>query len=755
MTLRAASNCIEQSNVLGVHTGMMTGLAGWQRAADDRGGSLDAGLQQLGPLWMVYADFRAAAPDGPIVADYLLLHPDFGIALVDGAPGGGGLSDKAAVEGLRKFLLNRGIGEFFPGYLPIVRLRADSANPALLGRRIVDAFAGVPVLTIRDKEWAQSVATVLAAREPNGNAPAAPATVAAAAKPLDPPPTMPSRPTQARDADGAGFRAGDRIGTSSAPSAPRRVRIAISPEGRVESQHERGRNAPAVAAAAKPPDPPPTRASRPTQVRDADGAGFRAGERIGTSGASPAPRRVRIAISPERRIESQHEPSRNAPAVPAAVAAAAKSPDPPPTMPSRPTQARDADGAGFRAGERIGTSSASPAPRRVRIAVSPERRVESPRKPSPPLFGLAIGMVIVGAMIGAGADWLTRRDATDGDIVAAIRPSTAERQADTPPPVASQAPEAARAREAERAAAMTRDVAPPSLPTKSPAPADADQAGDRATATNAPRPVPPPPPEPPRAREAARSAAVEPGPASTKAAAPPSPPTISQAPAEADQTRNRATATNTAPPVLPAAPETPAARQAERSAAVEPPGRASTKEAVSPSLPALSGTPVEADRAGNRATATNTPAPTPPAPKDVAPPSLPTISRAPAEADHAGDRAAATNMPPPPRPPATSLSGEAHKEPGHGLPAASGSVQPPVATPGQDGGVAVAQSKPAGEPARHAARARLAHESGVLRRAGMPDGISEAHGAEPHGNGPPIDAADLPPLDPEPASARE
>jgi hypothetical protein len=462
---------------------------------------------------------------------------------------------------------------------------------------------------------------------------------------------------------------------------------------------------------------------------------------------SPAPRRVRIAISPERRVESQHEPSRNAPA----VAAAAKPPDPPPPMPSRPTRARDADGAGFRAGDRIGTSTASPAPRRVRIAVSPERRVESPRKPSPPLFGLAIGMVIVGAVIGAGADWLTRRDATDGDIVAAIRPSTAERQADKPPPVASPAPEAARAREAERAAAMTRDVAPPSLPTKSPAPADADQAGDRATATNAPRPVPPPPPEPPRAREAARSAAVEPGPASTKEAALPSPPTISQAPAEADQTRNRATATNTAPPVLPAAQETPPAREAERSAAVEPPGRASTKEAVSPSLPALSGTPVEADRAGNRATATNTP--TPPAPKDVAPPSLPTISRAPAEADHAGDRATATNMPPPPLPRATSLSGEAHKEPGHGLPAASGSVQPPVATPGRDGGVAVAQSKPAGEPARHSAR--LAHESGVLRRAGMPDGISEAHGAEPHGNGPPIDAADLPPLDPEPASARE
>ena len=147
---------------------------------------LEAALITLGDDWVILTDLRIDAPPDRIAVDYLLLHPDHGAALVSfGAmrttPG----ADANVIDGFRRFLYGRGFDTFFPGYLPIVRLTIAGPEVALAGRMIVRAFGDIPRLTIRDREWAAAVETVLISTDPEASAPPPPSLAAPAPEPTD------------------------------------------------------------------------------------------------------------------------------------------------------------------------------------------------------------------------------------------------------------------------------------------------------------------------------------------------------------------------------------------------------------------------------------------------------------------------------------------------------------------------------------------------------------------------------------------
>ncbi|HUA53683.1 MAG TPA: hypothetical protein VMB81_16040, partial [Candidatus Sulfotelmatobacter sp.] len=118
----------------------------------------------LGVDWTILVDLRIDAPPDRIAVDYLLLHPEHGVALVTvGAMRATATVDAAVIEGFRRFLLGRGFDTFFPGYLPIVRLTVAPQEAAVAGRLVVRAFADVPRLTIKERDWAEAIAIVLTA----------------------------------------------------------------------------------------------------------------------------------------------------------------------------------------------------------------------------------------------------------------------------------------------------------------------------------------------------------------------------------------------------------------------------------------------------------------------------------------------------------------------------------------------------------------------------------------------------------------
>jgi hypothetical protein len=132
---------------------------------------LEAALLELGPDWIILADVRIDIPPGSFATDYLLIHPDRGIAVLDRAARRPAAS--RSVASFRSFLRERGFDAFHPGYLPIVQLDAGVPDSLALGHRIAAVFAAAPPLTINDRDWGEAVGTVLT--EPHRDrAPSAP-----------------------------------------------------------------------------------------------------------------------------------------------------------------------------------------------------------------------------------------------------------------------------------------------------------------------------------------------------------------------------------------------------------------------------------------------------------------------------------------------------------------------------------------------------------------------------------------------------
>ncbi len=123
-------------------------------ARDDRT-TLEAALLDLDGGWTVLADIRL----GAAAADYLVLHARRGIALVDPAA-----RPDDPVAAARAFLESEAFFRFFPGELPIVHVVLAPEGARELERRLDDALATLPPLTIADAEWPDAVAALARAK---------------------------------------------------------------------------------------------------------------------------------------------------------------------------------------------------------------------------------------------------------------------------------------------------------------------------------------------------------------------------------------------------------------------------------------------------------------------------------------------------------------------------------------------------------------------------------------------------------------
>ncbi len=123
-------------------------------ARDDRT-ALEAALLDLDGGWTVLADIRL----GAAAADYLVPHARRGIALVDPAA-----RPDDPVAAARAFLESEAFFRFFPGDLPIVHVALAPDGARELERRLDDALATLPPLTIADAEWPDAVAALARAK---------------------------------------------------------------------------------------------------------------------------------------------------------------------------------------------------------------------------------------------------------------------------------------------------------------------------------------------------------------------------------------------------------------------------------------------------------------------------------------------------------------------------------------------------------------------------------------------------------------
>src|SRR5260370_38050719 len=129
--------------------------------------AIEAALNQLDASWVVLVDLRIDGPTDATAADYVALHPQRGIALIDVILSRTG--DPAAR--LRKFLQDEGFFARFPGRLPIVRLVLKPIEAASFGRRVYAAFAAAPPLSIADPAWLDAMTRLLVPSAPSTGQP--------------------------------------------------------------------------------------------------------------------------------------------------------------------------------------------------------------------------------------------------------------------------------------------------------------------------------------------------------------------------------------------------------------------------------------------------------------------------------------------------------------------------------------------------------------------------------------------------------
>jgi hypothetical protein len=124
--------------------------------------SLAAALQSLRPRWTVLTEARVADGADRFVIPYVLVHAACGVALLE--PGRTARATRTNTQSairFRNFLDAGEFASFYPGYLPVVSLPIEqitSADPATV---LVEAFANLPLLTIKDPGWADALVTVL------------------------------------------------------------------------------------------------------------------------------------------------------------------------------------------------------------------------------------------------------------------------------------------------------------------------------------------------------------------------------------------------------------------------------------------------------------------------------------------------------------------------------------------------------------------------------------------------------------------
>ena len=177
---------------------------GWlrhQADIDDRPWKrLHAAAAAMGPPWAVLSGVSIEAGPKRVIVDYVLVHPACGVVLIDAAEASVADRDRgAAAELFRQFLDDGEFETFFPGYLPIVQLPCELHAGEELPDLVAQAFADAPLLTVKDRGWANALVTVIEAartdQRPGFGVPPAPAHRAASPSPASPLHPMASPPS--------------------------------------------------------------------------------------------------------------------------------------------------------------------------------------------------------------------------------------------------------------------------------------------------------------------------------------------------------------------------------------------------------------------------------------------------------------------------------------------------------------------------------------------------------------------------------
>jgi hypothetical protein len=129
------------------------------KSADRR--SYGALRRRLDANWWILRNRRFAASGEECTIDFVLLHRDYGIALVSLEPEEYAVPD-LAIRIARAALAERGFAARFEGTLPIVFLTTGPQPGAELAARIARALGGEAALDIADPSWVEWVADVLA-----------------------------------------------------------------------------------------------------------------------------------------------------------------------------------------------------------------------------------------------------------------------------------------------------------------------------------------------------------------------------------------------------------------------------------------------------------------------------------------------------------------------------------------------------------------------------------------------------------------
>jgi len=117
-------------------------------------------LNQLDAGWHVLVDLRISGSIDVVGADYVIMHAQAGVALVDLTLA----RTDDAQEGLRRLMDDTGFSGEFPGALPIVSVVLDTAD-TWLGDELEAAFADAAPLTVANPQWVYALRGLLVQTE--------------------------------------------------------------------------------------------------------------------------------------------------------------------------------------------------------------------------------------------------------------------------------------------------------------------------------------------------------------------------------------------------------------------------------------------------------------------------------------------------------------------------------------------------------------------------------------------------------------
>src|SRR5258708_22043501 len=117
-------------------------------------------LSQLDAGWHILVDLRISGSSDVVAADYMIMHAQIGVALVDLMLA----RTDDLPQRLCKLMDDEGFSARFPGVLPIVRLVLQSTD-TWLGDELEAAFAQAAPLTIANPRWVYALRELLVPTE--------------------------------------------------------------------------------------------------------------------------------------------------------------------------------------------------------------------------------------------------------------------------------------------------------------------------------------------------------------------------------------------------------------------------------------------------------------------------------------------------------------------------------------------------------------------------------------------------------------